>query len=646
MMKFFRKYNKHLIAVFMSLLMIVFVGGSALEGLLAPDRNQLLADSGRGTITEMDIRVTTGTTDILERLGLGWQLPFPGASEPLTAVDWILLTREAEDLGAQRDTPVLRNILMEQFGADAVGDFARRLRIKPEQIVQAFGQLQSVQEVARAVAGAVIPSEAEIRVAASRVLDKVWITAVLLPARMFVEEDEEFTEEVLAAHLEQYREQRPGNGLEFGYFVPDAVKVQYIQIDSKRLAETIGVANLESKAKKYFRENREIDRAFRRPPEELPQEPFGDDGSEEANEAIDEPSPFLDWEEAKAIAVNSVRRQHAEEAAGRIADWLLQQLSEVWFDTERGEDGYKTTPDGVADLEHYQATIDRIPASIAFPEAVLEPGTTGFFAQDKADRIAGLGAANFRPARGAPARLGALAFLVKGIVEEVPTGRDVNREEYLAAFQTCPYPLKDQDGNFYVFRVIEVRKGHPAESLDPIRGVVRKDLRLLRGFERAKSRAEGLRGCHADLGLQEAYDSDEELLWLRETPEGAISGYFEPPPFARVSRYAAASGRTTPTTYIPGGVGLVPNSVVDLCFALEEADDKTAVVELRERAAILLIEWLKTEPGRDDEFEEMRGQLATELIAFRGRQAVAEWLAPEKIRARNGLMLAEGLELR
>ena len=88
------------------------------------------------------------------------------------------------------------------------------------------------------------------------------------------------------------------------------------------------------------------------------------------------------------------------------------------------------------------------------------------------------------------------------------------------------------------------------------------------------------------------------------------------------------------------------NSVVDLCVDVEEAADKTAVGELRGRAAILLIEWLKTEPGRDDEFEEMRGQLATELIAFRGRQAVAEWLAPEKIRARNGLMLAEGLELR
>ncbi len=50
MMKFFRKYNKVLLAVFMALLMIVFVGGSALQSLLAPQRDPVLAESALGPV--------------------------------------------------------------------------------------------------------------------------------------------------------------------------------------------------------------------------------------------------------------------------------------------------------------------------------------------------------------------------------------------------------------------------------------------------------------------------------------------------------------------------------------------------------------------------------------------------------------------
>ena len=37
MMKFFRKYNKQLLAVFVVLLMLVFVGGSALQFFITPN---------------------------------------------------------------------------------------------------------------------------------------------------------------------------------------------------------------------------------------------------------------------------------------------------------------------------------------------------------------------------------------------------------------------------------------------------------------------------------------------------------------------------------------------------------------------------------------------------------------------------------
>ena len=65
MMKFFRKYNKALLAVFMVLLMVVFLGGSALNTLLSPSGDRVVATSAVGTISFLDQRMAEDTRSIL-----------------------------------------------------------------------------------------------------------------------------------------------------------------------------------------------------------------------------------------------------------------------------------------------------------------------------------------------------------------------------------------------------------------------------------------------------------------------------------------------------------------------------------------------------------------------------------------------------
>ena len=65
MMKFFRKYNKALLAVFMVLLMVVFLGGSALDTLLSPSGDRVVATSAVGTISFVDQRMAEDTRSIL-----------------------------------------------------------------------------------------------------------------------------------------------------------------------------------------------------------------------------------------------------------------------------------------------------------------------------------------------------------------------------------------------------------------------------------------------------------------------------------------------------------------------------------------------------------------------------------------------------
>src|SRR3989304_7864337 len=100
MMKFFRKHNKKLLAIFMAGLMIVFIGGSALQGLLTPQTNPVVANSIYGPVTLLDQNSANSQTNLLEMMGVDWRRPVPGGAKPLDSVDWILLRREAQALGA------------------------------------------------------------------------------------------------------------------------------------------------------------------------------------------------------------------------------------------------------------------------------------------------------------------------------------------------------------------------------------------------------------------------------------------------------------------------------------------------------------------------------------------------------------------
>ena len=109
MMKFFRKHNKKLLAVFMVLLMVVFVGGSALTYIATPSLDRKVANSKYGPITELDIAIAKQTTTLLTNSGyvfdgkqpmVNLRQGAPVTNTPLTLKDWVLLVREAEALGS------------------------------------------------------------------------------------------------------------------------------------------------------------------------------------------------------------------------------------------------------------------------------------------------------------------------------------------------------------------------------------------------------------------------------------------------------------------------------------------------------------------------------------------------------------------
>jgi len=656
MLKFFRKYNKMLLAVFGVLLMIVFVGGSALESLWTPKANALMAESKLGPIELSHQQYAQATTTLLDRMGFNWRQPFGGGGEPLTIIDWILLTREAHQYQTEpspeavrawlegQTTPEGRNLL------DGVDMFARRLGVKTTRILQAIAEFRAVQVTVQAMSGAAAASTPAIRTAARDALEQVKVNAVVLPATAFADDKGQFSENEVEAQWQKYRDAKPQGGLNFGYYVEPTLTVQYVKIDRDAIAERIGVPNIEKRAKRYFEENRERDPAFRRPPEDRKPGDAGDDAEAtpdavadeagtDAGEEEEQKSPYLGWEEAMEIAMDTVRRQHADDAADRIANWMCSYESERWLEVQRGKDGYKPAPEGAATLDSYGRMIEVMPPSIGYPEAVSVKVTPPF---DKADArtVAEIGPAMYRPARGAAQAFGMLAFRSQPIVPTVPAESGADYADYLAVYQTCPFPLSDGDGNLYVFRVVDSVLGHASESVDEVRDRVVADLRLLGGYELAESWADTLIHWEGAESLEAAYNADTELSSLFASDKGLGGGYYTSPFVSRPGRGSEAGGFGD-NVFAGGGLGIVPGDIATEWFALEYTAERMKTFKLPERAAVFVVEWSETQPARIEEYENSKKQIAQNIARYRAEDAIDAWLNPENIRARNAFELAD-----
>lgn len=630
MLKFFRKYNKMLLAVFMTLLMIVFVGGSALQAVLTPSANQVVAETRLGPISYSDQQRANAMTGWLEVMGLDWRRRFSAGGEPLEIIDWILLQREAAKMGIQPEPEAVRAAMISSGGLDRLQRTAAELRVKVDHILEAMAEYNAVQVLAGAIASAAAPSEAEIRSLAHDMLSKTRVHAVVLPASAFIDEAQTFPEERVQSQYEAYRDAEPGDGLTFGYHVPPAVRVQYIKISRDDIAHNVRIANLERKAEKYYREHHSTDPEFLRSSDE-------DLTDEEAEAQADEQagmSPYFSWEESQDIAIAAVKRQKAEEAASAIADWLLQYDSEEWIGADRNDAGYKTAPENVAKLPYYEKIVSDVPATINYPEAISVHETDFFFKED-ARTVPYIGGVSLSlPTRGLQT-FGDLAFRSEGVIPSVPEDAGSQASDYLAHYQTCPYVLKDLLGNVYLFRVIETKPAHVPEDLQEVRDRVVADLRLLAAYDEAKDRAVTLRNCTQDVDLKQAYENDEALTAI----SSGRGGFFDSGLVSRLTESDLRQPELPDRTYVGGGIGWIPRSYIDQWFALEYAEPPSMVQELPDRASVMVVEWIETQPARIDEFESMRTRVATAVRGARSDAAISDWFDPDQIRARNEFKL-------
>lgn len=640
MMKFFRKYNKHLLAVFMSLLLVIWLGGSALTSMVRRDPGKsVIGTAISGPITQGDFARVQNDASLLAQLGISWRQAFrnPNAAsnDQIDTLEWILLEREAKRMGLRVSIAEAKSALAptprqeDRINALASG----RYDIPVETIYEAAARTIAVYQMRSLfMEGLEIP-EPQLRRLAMNTMERAEVEAVTFPAESYAAPEETFTEAELQAQFNAYKDKPTGGtGLNFSYYIDPRVKLDYFKIDPKVIqAELAGDDKVyERRAYGYWKLNKNTDWHFRRTPEEmkaLREKAKADAGTNGATPPPD-PSPFYEsFAEARLKAIEAVKQQDAVGDAARIANALARAVAEPWIAVPQLPTEYQPAPASVTAKDYYEQVAAELPETLKFP-GVPEVGHLGWITARELANTESIGTAQLILPENRSISIAQLAFNVEGFAA-IPEDQPHDRDLYLSKYQSLTKSLKAGDGSFYIFRVTATQEGHAPANLEEVADRVADDLRLLHGMKRAKAAAEAFAAHVGTSGLKTALEADAET-YAKITPDRG--GYVDIPDVVRDS--SKLSGRKN---FVPA-LGEVTDEFITQAFELaaHPEADKVAVVELPALAQVAVMKGKKLTHFYAEDYAQRRPLLKKLLAQQTASAIINDWLNPKSIRERNG----------
>lgn len=617
MMKFFRKNMKYLLAVFMALLLVVW---------LLEDTVQSWAQAGAGpevewgevygrTIPVEDIFSVRQDTEILGALGMPWSNFFMFMAgqvrEPLSLQEWYMLETEAR----RRDIHIPQaeiTQLRESLPGEAIDGLRKRYKVSNADIDHALAAFARVQYAFIADLEAALKiSEADIQEYVRQTTEKAQVKMVVLDGAQFVDAAYEPTEEEYRQQFEKYKDKDEGRGEDrFGYRKPEQVQIEYIQVKVAELAKHQDFDDEE--AFRYWKENKQ---KFTRPPATQPSTaPAVEyDNYTEARPAV-----------RKELAMIKARRE-----ALRIGTEIARALNSSWATQPATQPGYKEPPADALDLQRYPKIVDAFRAKAR--------DALAYQRSQMVDRngLRALGpVANAAALQGTPEMItvSQAAFLVQGL-EASPTDPAYERQArwFHNLYETLSEPFVDHEGNAYVFRTLAAQPKRPPASLEEVKDKVRADLRARRGAEEAKKQAEQLLELAKQVGIEEAMKQVPAIA-QKLGPKPVAT----PKPFARLdSRY----GRPMPTRVEQ--IGWDPkNEFVETVFSMggttTTQPTRVTLYPIESQQRYVVVELVDILPVTQAEYDEARRQ-AEQMLGFQRRAEFAmNWFNGENIRARVG----------
>ncbi|WP_432797502.1 hypothetical protein [Poriferisphaera sp. WC338] len=301
MFKFFRKYNKYILAIGGSILMVSFLIGTQLQSCVSGGGNYPIGKLADGTeVLITDRNHAANQLYVLENqfpiLGLMSESLLQQGEDQDRALVWYLIQEDAKRLGISAseaeavevlgaigaDEDVIRQagnrvgsraavidavkswIIAEAYSEVVLGkshtSLFERMAIF-QQIVEQYMQMPGIsRELLVAYAGAVSsdPYRVSKPLIAHYLQDenaRVGGKAFLVPSKLYLDDVSEPSDAALAELFEKYKNDLPGQGkpFGFGYKIPDRVKLEYVEIPLESAMKQVKVSEADAYA--FYQKN-------------------------------------------------------------------------------------------------------------------------------------------------------------------------------------------------------------------------------------------------------------------------------------------------------------------------------------------------------------------------------------------------------
>jgi hypothetical protein len=570
-----RRYNKWILAVGGTLLLIVFLIPQAIQGLSqrAAMRSASRAIVGDGEeVPAMEWANVQEEAQFLDRLGVS----VPSIGQIGSPSHWYLLVREADAVGmVGGDATVAAT-------PDQISLVARQVGKSPEFVRSTEAKLSGVARLISLYNSASKLSDRRMRHLAKRLFHAANADLVVLEADPD-QSDYEPSEEEIQAQLAKYADVAPGEGERgFGYRLPDRVNIEWITIPTSSVRQMIensdeinGIA-LRRHWKKY-------------------QQSRG----------------FPTVQDSAAIP-QVVREDLIETLTEEKLDEIAKQASQLLVNPRRGLteiDGYLVLPDDWADQ---QLPLPQLAATLQDNYGIETPiyqsmGDEWLSMEDLA-ALDALQQASTDKFGDPPANIAALAA----------AAQEFGGDSRILVQEGVAMPaLRTNDGDVHIARITATDVSRPPASLDEVRQAVVDDLRRLHQYEQLVTEIDAVTEAAQTNGMLALALENDTIV--RRSPQISL---------ANLGAMFTQASQGLPVRQTPSelpAVGQAPEAVeliidraltlppmVDLSTIPEE--QRTFVVPLPDHLALLVVRLTQQYPVTEESFATLVQSKAIQMM--------------------------------
>ncbi|MEM9661290.1 MAG: hypothetical protein AAF937_03160 [Planctomycetota bacterium] len=619
MLKFLRKYNKIILVIGGSLLMVAFLAPQAIQQIGTLQNRTVARMDGR-EIKERELFDAANELRALNALGgtggtANALLNLDQATSSDADLHWYLLSKEAEAggfVGSDEDGRSYYSTIAEQFAllfvqstreyqgfARQLGQgFANQLMVSgqlpglaPEQqfpaVREAFlgrlqqtetnaagaGRFTSIEELHRAVAkmrgiqrmraaylNIARPSDRRLRAQGSEVFRGLQTDFLVIPASRFIDDEADPTEAEIIEHFEARADANPTeDDFGIGYLQPQRIKLEWLRIDRQTLLDAIDIPIVEI-SKRW----------------QLERDVFPGEFAEEQEQV----RAVLEDERVAAllqVADRAVKGESGKSTRELARDGAYLELPDNWQDIRPPlEQIAQAVADRLREREGVEIPVPAIERRDTTWQNVLDLRQVNGFAFGSV-------------------RVGSQNVAAAGALLQV---RELNPNPNLpiqVGVLAAEHPITAADGSLTFYRVLDARDTSPPDSIEEVRDEVVENIKTLRAYDRLSTELPGYLDVAKSGGLEAVADAinasladdSEDRVEVQSDVNISTNPQGVPPVFAsedvldELFRFAETIDPTVEPESIPEA---------DRTYAVLSPRQRSAVVGLADRYVPLTVD--------------------------------------------------------